>query len=715
MGQTSSRLLRGRRSSTTDQAVPADNSNGTANVPRPDESTPATPSMTDPSGKGKGRASQTHELPRSSIEMLSQNSGRSAMPDPAEAAASAKTDDATTDTGSLGPQRLSRPRLFSKQSKQSSNSSGSTVRPSTIRRRTTSSRSIATVETRAGSDGSSTPTSPARERKNLLDKFKQRRFSSFVGSEDVSSPSTAAVSEEADQRSAQQTSPVSSFSGNETTLAIPYEHAALPVTPPEESDAILQERQRVRELIQAAGVTLRPSTQSDSEEEQEAGSEQADIVIRPPTVEDDLEPPERIIPIMASPSQSTVSESVQSSAAVFTESSQQHEAEAPPIITQSLPAENTAIPAASVGLPPQQPVLSNTTPDSSARASPAARPPASGLPRRILVQGIVSRSLSPRPLASSTTASTSRSTSPEPTSASVPSSEDTAEEPESSVPPGDSGFWNDLIEGALSPEDSPTSHRSDDTSGSSAWDEAVAELLALPSEEGSTDRHRASQEESASSAVGNGDPHPGTIIGRLLGIAAASTAATLLPPGSIIINGQVVPGFDDSDDSAALAVGGNRSQNARSRSRSASAVVSSAPSHAGSPRSTTISPTRPPYGQARQSSGSLQTILQDALASAFRSPAAAPPTSPSLSTSPLFSPPPESSTGSEPLSSRLPVTNASPVTSPLATPPLSPRPSGRIPTMAIPIPDWNAEGSLVHGRSQPEGTFERFLADLQTE
>lgn len=688
MGQTASRLLRGGRTSTTDDAgsysrrIDADGGG----------------SASERTGcgleKGKGRASPSmvSDAATSSNWRQERRFSRSLRGTGSEAAASARAGG----VDELG-HPTARPRPFSRGSRKFSKSSDRSGSPAG---RAKSSKSIATIASTAGSDRSSTPTSPSKERTSLSDKLKSRRRSSFVGSEQsMLSQPHGDCGPAASSHCIKTPIDPSIDETVQSSLEPPYVHAALPITPPEESDAILEERQRIRQLIESAGVSLsRPQLES-------APGTALEISSNARLTEN--EALSGSTPSRQSPIEQVAGNDISLAA------------DATPSATQLVEARgaDSSI-AVQTALPEQDPAVSGLP-----SVGQTARAPGLGLPRRILVQGIVSRSLraSPsQPSAASAPHSPVTSTAPLPAvvgAAELDSSLATTTAPLSvrgPSPPGDSGFWNDLVEDALSPSETVTRSATDGSgsTGNSTWDEAVAELLALPDESALNSAQEAQAEEDTSSGLG--EPQPGSLIGRLLGIAAASTAATLLPPGSIVINGQRVAGFDDAEDSAAIAVGSSGAARTMPPSRGASSPVSEAsPS-----RLSSYVPAHPGGSQRRRGSGSLQTMLQDALASAVRSPASSPAASPSLQeqpSRPIFSPDISTNEAPELLSSQLPVTNTSPVATPYSTPPLSGQATSRVPTLAIPIPEWSAEDSLAHGRAQPEGTFERFLADLQTE
>lgn len=663
--------------------------------------------MTDRSAKGKGRAATSQEGPCPSP--ASQETARSAMDSIAVDARIA--DAAASSSGNSGEERYGRPRLFSKRSKQSSSSLGSSPRPSLSQRQSESSRSRATSTSGSAADRQSAPSSPSRERRTFMDKLKPRRLSSYIVSGDAK-PQTGKDAMQYDETPAAETP---SDATRQDVLDVPYVHAAPSVTPPAESDAILDERQRARHTIEAAGVSLQHGSASQLNSDQSIPPTDANS-----TLIDEAEDRERPIPTLDEPFITAVpSREPRLEEHVQAESHSEALAEAGGDASASLPSSAPTQPSAiseaeaqmarAVGIAEAQP---HSPPMQS--TSTARRQTGFGLPRRILVQGIVSRSMTPRgssPAPMNSPRAHSSSLSP----SEVPASEQT--EPLLPHPPAsaeesaeDSAFWDQMIDGTLSPQEPNSLAEIDDrqSSSNSAWDEAVAELLALPSEIDRPAEPLVPSEPTTSTD----QPQPGSLIGRLLHIAAASTAATLLPPGSITINGQTVSGFDDQEDSAAIAVGSSRTGEVSSRPRSAS-VPANRVSPARSGDSAGVA--RPEHG--RRGSGSLQTILQDALASALRTPPASLPTSPSAETRtrPIFSPALSTNEAPELLSNQMPLANASPISSPLSSPPATPGPGTRLPAMQIPIPDWSADGALEHGRLQPEGSFERFLADMQAE
>ena len=572
-----------------------------------------------------------------------------------------------------------------------------------------------------------------------------------------------------------------------------------------------------------------PSSPPDASSSQE-------IVIRAPNEDDALDPPECIIPIMASPTTSAFPSSPDSDVAggepdLLAEPTgspgPSEGADTPRTMLPSVaalsassatsgeaaePEPEPAVPGGAtqagrggemadfdgegsssaggqpVSMPqPVQPAAVSS--ETVADAEPASRPPEPAseptslpvrtttatpqvtIPRRILVQGIVARAPARTAPAARTPPVTrtppSRRTAPLPRrasplrtpSASLPRSGSTSDENDAQA--SDSGFWGELPGAeAMLGDESSRSHAADarevDSAEDSTWEDAVAELLALPTEESRSGRRATAYSDGASTGAStpvaeaetpddsDSRTQQGALIGRLLSIAAAATAATLLP-GTITMNGQTISGFDDSDGGMLTGAGASTAGSSQASPQGATsntAAFAAEPS-ANRPRSNSVpsaasrsAPPSPRGPTRRQNSGSLQDILRNALAAAFRTPPASPPASPSLTqseavTSPLASPSPLiASTGSATTEqSEGPTSSAagSPASEESAGPPASdPAPSSPAATgtapptsrpspLAVPITALHLDPTLAHGRAQPVGTFERFLADMQTE
>lgn len=480
----------------------------------------------------------------------------------------------------------------------------------------------------------------------------------------------------------------------------PMNDATYPMTPPPESDVLLAERERVRSLIEAA-LHARPLP-APHDESQPAILEGDDGTATAASSIDagGLDLATFLAARLALPPSTPSSES---GGDVQMVDADMMSARAEAVNPQSANVPTTAVPVASASTTAlQDPQTALSAP----------------IPRRILVQGIVARA-EPRP---STAVATDVA------SSSGPSAEGMNEQP--TRPIDEQATSTATTRANTSSADAIQRHEEVDTT----WSDAVNELLNMRPDDDHTSRAAAQADDTDLENV----THQAVLIGRLLSIAAAATAATLLP-GAISVNGSIVSGFDD--DATTLPFGSPASAAGPASTAAAPTISSRARSDSLPTRSRSIAPFRgrshPAQAEDIQgategrrragrsrgdsgsgSSGTLQDVLRNALAAAFGggsllrnrtetvfadpSPVPTPqPASPVMSSQPSL---PAQPTGPSSASA----------TSPLASPAL-PLPTGRAPAVSIQVSSLEQDPRLTSVRNAPEGSFERFLSDLQTE
>ena len=649
----------------------------------------------------------------------------------------------------------------------------------------------------------SSPPSPSPSRRTgLISRFKNRRPSRARNTSLSQSP-VAYASEELDHTAL--TPQVSTSAEPLPPLPLPpsaespYIPGVVPRTPEEERDAMLEERRHARELIEAALAQARtdlnhitPSTSIPILIDEAPGPSSSPGASSRPIIRD-VRQSERIrsdqegcnavrhlasdlpgqtlgsehamqtdyaeasssmsIPVFTDPDVSGSATRPSTPTRLFASLPRRGRSTSPSPVSQNPSQDTGAMPNGHSIEPETAPAITDTWSDPSTPPSGTEMSPLL-IPRRILVQGIVARSPSMSPASSSRPRTpASRRTAASLDSSATPSSSETQEY-------ANGGFWGELP-GVEAIDDNARAAGTDmpqevglEDSSNGSWDNVVRELLALPNEGSETVE---TEEAAVTPDVLDEDPlgsieHQATLIGRLLSIAAAATAATLLP-GAITINGTAISGFDDNDpssrpannavdsstrrDSASIAVPPASSPQAPARPRSSSmdaiplpSMDSLAPLASEGAGTNTTGGSLPALPEQPQSSsaGTIQEILRSALAAAFRTP----PLSPQLGTavttaSPITSPP----LSSPPNIPRLPQPVFTPASTPNQPGPSfsgapSPSPQPAHPasrstsnpsnsSLAIPINVLQADPRLTSGASQPQGTFERFLADLQTE
>lgn len=529
------------------------------------------------------------------------------------------------------------------------------------------------------------------------------------------------------------------------------------MTPPPEEDLMFEERQRARRMVQEALAQLqnelaRPGASrvpiaEDQVQQQELGQVRAPTLTTGPQLPGTLDGMGQ----SSQPGIARQSPGDQNSVIQSDNARQRLMEESEPLVSlpsrilAPLPRRSAsrstsppATPTHAVESRPHMfedlfpnPTLPSTPPAISA-ASSAAHQPAPNvssrssrdlmIPRRILVQGIVSSS--PPPPAS---ISSSRPMTANPSRASV--GDDAP----------DMALWNELpgIETVQPHTQEPSLSRRRSASlaeGASAnaggddWENAISAALAQRSRDAAEDPANMLREQA-------------NLIGRLLCVAAAATAATLIP--GITVNGSSVAGFGESQGGDLLSGTGIPLGPAPPTQRTTESVGSTRPrsDSFGTFRtqrrdSESDMPTPDTTTAAASTNGSppssaLREILSNALAAAFRSaPSGSTQSSPLSGTSggpPVVSSPLGESSFSS-TSIRPPSNNIHPLTTApsafpepaTAVPPPQPRrslsdPFGHGTALAIPVASLRAGIPYVSGDHHPTGTFERFLADLQAE
>lgn len=383
-----------------------------------------------------------------------------------------------------------------------------------------------------------------------------------------------------------------------------------------------------------------------------------------------------------------------------------------PLGVMSAPATSATAPTASTTMPPP-PLSGNPV---------GGAPDDLMVPRRILVQGIVSSSPPPP------------SALPSRPSSNLPTSSNNVSSGLDQASSRDNGLWDELP--GMEAVDHLDAHSDADSASADddqVWDNAVAAVLSQRPQDRSTVAQPTSEDPQRALR------QQAHLIGRLLCVAAAATAATLIP--GITVDGSPVTGFGESQGTDLL--GGTGIPLGRTHSRPASpamAPIRQRSDSLGTFRTRRASlPSQSPSANAANStpeavsssSATLQGILRNALSAAFRS------------ASPSGTSGPENATTSEatdaPTASRPDIGDAAADVTQASTSgplegalhesphhgtafasqeaPLSRATSelGRGASLAIPVASLQYSVPLLSGQSHANGTFERFLADLQAE
>lgn len=404
----------------------------------------------------------------------------------------------------------------------------------------------------------------------------------------------------------------------------PYVPGVLPSTPEEEQDAMFAERQRARQLIQAALAQSRaeisdnlralPSAQATSRQQSHLGgqiaptSTQVDSAAAAGGGADSVSPPAEIAVVpslrtyaplprrgpsrphspqggvvlgptaLALPDGTTASvaseaSSAPATSAVTTTTATGATANASPdsILPAPVPpSELTSAPTTPIDGAPlagQQSGSESARPLNSSDSGTTANPTNDALlsllvPRRILVQGVVAQSALPSPQASRPS-TPSQQPQPSRTLSRRPSQAMEVEDNNSTnADAGPTTLQANRTRATNEEEQGDQVMAEGHRVAGSDWDDAVRELLDLPIDRpspavqarrdtapplpqdtaaGQASSSTAAAEASSSAAALQ---HQAQLIARLLSIAAAATAATLLP-GSIVINGAPVAGFEE--------------------------------------------------------------------------------------------------------------------------------------------------------------------------
>ncbi|KAL7005430.1 hypothetical protein EMMF5_004984 [Cystobasidiomycetes sp. EMM_F5] len=559
-------------------------------------------------------------------------------------------------------------------------------------------------------------------RQSILAKLRDRRRSTSLQpvvsssqSEQASNDSANAVaqSDASVTPSPPNTAPLDDSQQERISATSQYTPGQIPMTPPAEDDSMLDERQRMRHLIQ---TVMSAQTPADSQTSEALDMASIPIIDNDGmNIDDGHIAAPSILPILLESSDIL---------------QRRRSTRQPSTRSQSFSSARDHIPAADIEMAPS--AVSNHEADmetenlldshvsaqqsgtQAANATPTDTQPSANvitIPRRILVQGIVASSPNPTP-------AISRAPTPIPPQT-VPV-QATSRSDTQLVQEGDRTRDN-----ALDDERTPLVSSNSDGASSSEWDNAVDEVVNAPPEATpapqSNTTDNAPHEESTVS-------HQAHLIGRLLSIAAASTAATLLP-GLITLNGSVISGFDEDGSDGIF---GSMSEAPRSTSEananasrprsdstpstvvgatdttSTSTTANSTGDSLASPRNESqASPSGNSSNSISPGRAALQQILRNALASAFGGNSANESGASSATSSSLS----DSSNAQEARATENRPTIAPTVSSPPASRNSRSPPAGAV--GAVSVSALASNPALVTNRNAHEGTFERFLADLQ--
>ena len=632
---------------------------------------------------------------------------------------------------------------------------------------------------------SSTPSSPGRCR-GPTPRFKNRRLSrqscDFFASPITTSSDVAHSRSSLASTPAGRTEILHLSQGTSET----YVPGLVPRTPEEERDAMLEERRQARDIIEAALAQTRidlehslPSTSAvpystlipadqiidtvDSHSNQGDQSEYLDPCDNADRMSETFpqsasRPPERSVVSTCFDSQYTSTRPVivgnpnpsprevplqtphdRTFAPLPRRGASRSPSPSPSSHYQGAVMELDPTPGNAEDSPASEPIFPPVVPallDDNVSA-PNTSPPML-IPRRILVQGIVARS----PPISPVSASRPRN--------SAASGVRTGFSSENESEFADSGFWDELPMGGMTADEPRSSetetgeNASFGTGNDASWNNVVRELLALPDGRSETLAAEESQVPADTDTAANdvdsqeGLNHQANLIGRLLSIAAAATAATLLP-GTISVNGAQISGFDDVDT---LANPSARSISSAQLTEPSTAFASPSRLRSNSTgairerntRATTTAENEVIANSSGSNTGNLQDMIRNALVAAFRTPPSSPPANSTSSTTLDTASPLQSSLSqTSSLNSSSPLRGSSLPNMPAAGPPgeaSSFLPSGPAQSdsdgfatstpaegsaLAVPIRSMQIDSRLSRGSGPPENTFEEFLADLQTE